>query len=82
MTLQEAIKRNQARQARFKKYERVLRRLRQRIFDYEDAGKGEKADRILKRCQTILAPLWEAQRHAAEDRKLQQTPSAFEPGCR
>ena len=34
MLLKDAIKRNQARQARFKKYEKLLRRLRQRIFDY------------------------------------------------
>ena len=29
------------------KYDRILRRIRQRIFDYEDMGKLEKAHRIM-----------------------------------
>jgi hypothetical protein len=64
--------------ARYKAAEALLRRIRLRIFDYEDAGKLEKAQRIMTRCQAILAPLWAAQRKAAEDRKLQLTPSAIE----
>lgn len=80
MSLKDAIARNQRRQARFKKYERILRRVRQRVFDYEDAGKLDKAQNIMRRCQAILAPKWEAERVAAQDRKLQRTPSAFEPG--
>jgi hypothetical protein len=52
---------------RYAKYERVLRRLRQRIFDYEDVGKGEKASRLIKRCKSILTSLWVA--HAEERAK-------------
>jgi hypothetical protein len=84
MTLQAKIEENRRRHARYKKAERLLRKIRQRIFDYEDRGDEvyTKARRIMERCQVILAPLWRAERASAEDRKLQQTPSAFEPGCR
>lgn len=64
--LQDAIKRNQKRQARFKKYEQVLRRLRQRVFDYEDAGKGDKAARLIRKCKVILQPMWQAHADAME----------------
>ena len=72
--LKEAIARNRFRQARFKKYEAVLRRLRQRIFDYHDAGNGEKADRLIQRRKAICMPLWDAQAEtrakAASDRMM------------
>jgi hypothetical protein len=80
MNLQAAIARNRHRQARFQKYERILRRLRQRIFDYDDAGKGDKASHLIVRCQTILAPFHEARRRNLQAAKLERTPSAFEPG--
>lgn len=84
MTLNESIASNRFRQHRYKRAERVLRQVRLRIFDYEDEGpeKYAKARRVMARCQETLAPLWRSQRAAAEDRKLQLTPSAFEPGCR
>jgi hypothetical protein len=31
-------------------YENLTRKIRQRIFDYDDAGKGEKAGRVLRKC--------------------------------
>jgi hypothetical protein len=72
--LKDAIARNRFRQSRFKKYEAVLRRLRQRIFDYDDAGKGEKASRLISRCKAICMPLWNAQAEtrakAASDRMM------------
>lgn len=82
MMLKDAIARNRKRQARFKRAEITLRHVRQRIFDYEDESpaKYAKARKVMATCQRILAPLWQAQRHAAEDRLLQATPSAFEPG--
>ena len=49
--LKQAIQRNRQRW----KYRAVLRRLRIRIFDYEDAGKGEKAMKLMKRCERIIA---------------------------
>lgn len=90
MLLKDAIKLNQRKQARYKKYERILRRLRQRIFDYEDydaandnSHQYDKARYLMTRCQDILAPSWQQQRAAAEDYKLQHTPSAYECGvCR
>jgi len=80
MNLKAAIERNRIRHARFKRAEYVLRRVRQRIFDYEDAGQLAKAERLIATCKRVLAPKWRAERAAAEDRKLQRTPSAFEPG--
>jgi hypothetical protein len=66
MNLQTSIQRNQQRQAKFKKAERILRLVRQRVFDYEDQGKGEQAARIIQKCKTILAPLWQAHHDALE----------------
>ena len=85
-TMQEAIQRNQKRQARFRKAERLLRAMRQRVFDYEDydaehgTKRSEKCQRIMARCQRILAPLWEQERRNAKARQLEKTPSRFEPG--
>ncbi len=64
--LKDAIAKNRFRQSRFKKYEKVLRRLRQRIFDYEDIGKGDKASMLIKRCKIILEPYWKAHAEARE----------------
>lgn len=80
MNLQQAIARNRMRQARFARAEKVLRQVRQRIFDYEDAGQLDKASKVMATCQRILAPLWDQKRRNAQARKLERTPSAFEPG--
>jgi hypothetical protein len=82
-TMAEAIRHNRVRTGRYKRAELTLRRIRQRIFDYEDEGNGKdiKAARVMATCQRILAPLWQQQRKNAEDRKLQATPSAFECGA-
>ena len=68
MTLHKAIEKNRFKQARFKKAEILLRRLRQRIFDYEDIStdKGAQASRLIERCQKRLAPLWTARQNALE----------------
>lgn len=49
-----------------KKYERILRRIRQRIFDYEDASptKFVKAQRIMGKIKARLSPVWQAQSNA------------------
>jgi hypothetical protein len=54
-SLKQAIRDNQ----RFHKYERLLRRIRLRIFDYEDNGKLAKANRIIERIKAICEPWWE-----------------------
>ena len=64
--LKDAIEKNQAREARRNRAERVLRSVRRQFFDYEDAGKGEKAQRVILTCKRILTPRWEA--HAASRR--------------
>lgn len=76
MSLEKKIEENRRKQARYRKYERVLRRVRLRIFDYEDEGaeKFAKAQRVIKKCKAILQPLWIAQNQAREkaagDRKM------------
>lgn len=71
MMLQDAIKRNRIRQVRYKRAEKVLRTIRQRVFDYEDMGKLGKAHKVMDTCKRILAPLWELQHRNAENRRLQ-----------
>ena len=84
MDINKKIKHKQWKDARYRKAERILRRIRQRIFDYEDqdAANGtnrfEKAKRVMDYLQTVLAPYYAACRHAAEVRKLQKNPSYFE----
>lgn len=60
--MEKAIERNRAKWARWRKYEAVLRRIRLRIFDYEDQGKFLKAQRVILRIKKIMEPLWEAQK--------------------
>ena len=53
-SLKQAIRDNQ----RFHKYERLLRHIRLRIFDYEDQGKLAKAHRIIEKIKMICGPWW------------------------
>ena len=78
--LRQAIFENQ----QCRKYERILRKLRQKIFDYYDISeqKGERASELIRRCQDRCAPQWAAQYAIRQDKKLQATPSSFEPGIR
>ena len=80
MTMEQAIKRNQTREARFKRAERTLRLVRQRIFDYEDQGSEAfvKACKVISTCKRILAPKWDARVRNNAARKLERTLSAFE----
>lgn len=86
-SLQDKIAYNRRRKARFDRAERVLWSLRRNIFDYEDADaldggrRAEKARRVMDLCKAILAPLWDQQRAGRDARRLEQTPSAFEPGA-
>lgn len=65
---------------REKTAERLLRRIRQRIFDYDDMGIDmyRKAYRIMARCSERLVRSNLKRRAMAQDRKLQRTPSLFE----
>lgn len=58
MTLKQAIRDNQ----RFFKYENMLRRIRLNVFEYEDAGKTDKANRIIDKIKQICYPRWQARR--------------------
>ena len=54
-SLRQAIRDNQ----RFHKYEKLLRRIRLRVFDYEDSDKSKKAERVIQRIKAICKPTWE-----------------------
>jgi len=53
-SLRQAIRDNQ----RFCRDVRLLRRIRLRVFQYEDDGKLEKAQRIIERIKVICVPWW------------------------
>ncbi len=53
-SLRRAIRHNQ----RFCKYEKTLRRIRLRVFQYEDDDRLEKAKRIIERIKVICGPTW------------------------
>jgi len=59
--LDQAIARNRLKWERYRKADRILRAVRLKIFDYEDAGKQDKAERLIARCKRLLTPLWDAQ---------------------
>jgi len=70
--MERAIAKNRFRQERFRKGERKLRALRQRIFDYDDEGngKGEKASRLIARIKVRLTPCWEARAKDVESQNI------------
>jgi hypothetical protein len=65
-SLRQAIRDNQ----RFCKYEKLLRRIRLRIFNYEDQGKLEKAQRVIARIKAICGRTWEKRARRQENRML------------
>jgi hypothetical protein len=71
--MEQAIEKNRKREVRFDKAERMLHRLRQRIFDYIDAGpaKEAQADRLITRCKARAMPRWEARYRACEERRME-----------
>ena len=56
-SLKQAIKDNR----RFFKYEKTLRRIRLRFFEYQDSGKSEKAQRVIEKINRICGP-WREKR--------------------
>lgn len=65
-TLRRAIRDNQ----RFHKYERTLRRIRLRVFQYEDEGRSAKAQHIVERIKRICGPMWEKRAKRLENEAL------------
>lgn len=55
---------------RFCKYERLLRHIRLRIFDYEDQGKLDKVERIIERIKVICGPTWRKRARRLENKML------------
>jgi len=55
---------------RFHKYDRMLRHIRLRIFDYEDSGKLEKAQRVIERIKAICNPIWQTRAKRLENKTL------------
>lgn len=56
---------------RHAKYERLLRRLRQRIFDYDDA-RQDQCSRLIARCKAICMPRWEHEARMRDRTNSQQ----------
>jgi hypothetical protein len=67
-SLKRAIRDNR----RFHKCERLLRRIRIRIFDYEDDGRLEQAERIIARIKVICGPWWEKRAKRLENKMLER----------
>ena len=67
-SLRQAIRDNQ----RFCKYERTLRRIRLRIFDYEDDGRLDQAKRIIERIKVICGPWWTKRAKRLENKMLER----------
>jgi hypothetical protein len=67
-SLNQAIRDNR----RFHKYERLLRLVRLRIFEYEDQGKLDKAERVIARIKAICGPTWEKRAKRLENRMLER----------
>ncbi len=67
-SLKQAVRDNR----RFHKYEAMLRRIRLRLFDYEDEGKLEKAQHAIDRCKAICEPWWRKRAKRIEDRYMQR----------
>ena len=65
-TLNQAIRDNR----RHFKYERLLRRVRLRTFEYEDAGKLDKAQRVVAKIKAICGPRWEKRAKRRQDEIL------------
>ena len=67
-SLKRAIRDNR----RFHKYEAMLRRIRLRVFQYEDTGKMEKAQRVIERIKIICGPWWEKRARRLENKMLER----------
>ena len=70
MSTEQKIARKRDRDGMIRRCEAQLRAVRIRVFDYEDMGKGAKAERVIARLKARLAPVWEARSHAAMEPKL------------
>ena len=53
-SLRRAIRDNQS----LLQIQKLLRRLRLRIFEYEDMGRLEKAQQVIERIKLICGPTW------------------------
>lgn len=55
---------------RFHKYEKLLRQIRLRVFEYEDSGRLTKAERVIARIKAICGPRWEKRARRQEAKSL------------
>lgn len=67
-SLRRAIRDNQ----RFHKYEKTLRRIRLRTFEYEEAGMIEKARRVVAKIKAVCGPMWERRAKRLENKMLER----------
>jgi hypothetical protein len=50
----------------------MLRRIRLRIFEYEDQGKLDRVERIIARIKAICGPWWEKRAKRLENKMLER----------
>ena len=67
-SLRQAVRDNR----RFHKYERLLRRIRLHVFDYEDLGTSDKAQKVIARIKAICGPRWEKRARRLENKMLER----------
>jgi hypothetical protein len=48
--------------------ERVIRKMRVNMDDYEAKGQLVKCQKVLTRCRARMAPVWEARQHDVQER--------------
>ena len=53
-----------------RRYEKIIRQIRLRVFDYEDDGRGEKAARVLAKCKAICMEQWRREAEARAEPRL------------
>lgn len=70
MLLKDAIRRNKIRNERYYRAGKVLHYIRLHIFDYEDMGKLDKANKVIATCERILAPLWNCRNEISINKKM------------
>ena len=65
-SLRQVIRDNQ----RFHRHERLLRHIRLPTYQYQDAGKLEKAQRVIATIKIACGPTWERKARRLEDKAL------------
>jgi hypothetical protein len=66
------LKRKSRDSQRCHRYERLLRHIRVRTYEYEDAGKLEKAQRVIAKIKRVCGAAWERRAKRLENKMLER----------